>query len=105
LVSIRLICQIFVSSSVGSFAPYQVRYPACKVCGSSIVKENHVNMDLGGNFKGEWLCDNGHRNEYDENRKGDKSEHYSYEKSWYLLALLLLMDLQRWSDCQVLLTI
>jgi hypothetical protein len=35
----------------------------CMVCGSSVIKENDLHIDwIHGDWKGEWTCENGHKN-------------------------------------------
>ncbi|WP_158385625.1 hypothetical protein [Candidatus Nitrososphaera evergladensis] len=46
---------------VGYFDNVRV-LPPCKVCGSGKVKKNDVKIDWFGNMKGEWICENDHRN-------------------------------------------
>jgi hypothetical protein len=40
--------------------------PPCGVCGSSEVKKDDLHVDwVGGKWKGEWTCKNGHRNVFE----------------------------------------
>ena len=40
--------------------------PPCVVCGSSTIKKNDLEIDwIGGSWKGEWTCENGHRNVFE----------------------------------------
>ena len=36
--------------------------PPCVVCGSCIVKKHELKIDLYGNWKGRWVCENDHEN-------------------------------------------
>jgi hypothetical protein len=37
--------------------------PPCKQCGSHTIKENNLRIDfIRGYWRGEWTCENGHRN-------------------------------------------
>lgn len=38
--------------------------PPCIKCGSVAVMENRLRIDLFGNWHGYWVCENGHRNDF-----------------------------------------
>jgi hypothetical protein len=39
-----------------------ISLPPCKVCGSGNMKEQKLKTTFFGRMKGEWICENGHRN-------------------------------------------
>ncbi|AIC15823.1 hypothetical protein NVIE_1610 [Nitrososphaera viennensis EN76] len=52
----------WVSTPVPSSIDNVRAFPPCKVCGSREVKKNNTKIDWFGNWKGEWICENDHRN-------------------------------------------
>jgi hypothetical protein len=42
-----------------------VTLPPCKVCGTGNIKEQKLKATFFGRIKGEWICENGHKNKFE----------------------------------------